>query len=410
MMEAQKTVLDNEQSKNKEKGRILLLIGILLIASNLRAPLTSVGSLVPAIRDSLEVSNVVVGFITTLPLLAFALVSPFSPKVAHRIGMERTIFLSMIVLLTGIITRSVTGVGTLFIGTALIGIAISFGNVLLPSFVKTGFPFKIGLITGLYSVFMNIFGALASGISVPLSNVGNLGWPGALGAWALLVIIALFFWFPKLKTSKDSPKFNQSNNRKRTNMWASFTAWQVTIFMGFQSLMYYTMLTWLPDIILNNGYSLNEAGWMLSLMLFSAIPLTFIMPIIADKMNNQQLLGAFTGVIFLLGVIGLLTGHPSLIIISAILLGVGCGSGFSLSLMFFTLRTKDGYDASELSGMAQSFGYSLAAIGPVLFGGVHDFTGSWTAPLYMLVLVSIILLITGWLGGRKAIIASADEL
>ncbi|EKN64631.1 MFS transporter [Schinkia azotoformans] len=403
-MEAQKTVLDTEQSKNKEKSRILLLIGILLIASNLRTPLTSVGSLVPTIRDSLEVSNVVVGFITTLPLLAFALVSPFSPKVAHRIGMEKTIFLSMIVLLIGIMMRSVTGVGTLFIGTALIGIAISFGNVLLPSFVKTGFPFKIGLITGLYSVFMNIFGALASGLSVPLSNIGNLGWQGALGAWAILVIIALFFWFPKPKASKNPSKFNQSNNRKKTNMWTSFTAWQVTIFMGFQSLMYYTMLTWLPDIILFNGYSLNEAGWMLSLMLFSAIPLTFIMPIIADKMNNQKLLGAITGVIFLLGVIGLLNGNQSLIIISAILLGVGCGSGFSLSLMFFTLRTKDGYDASELSGMAQSFGYSLAALGPVLFGGIHDLTGSWTAPLYMLVFVSIILLIAGWLGGRRVII------
>lgn len=403
-MEAQKTVLDNEQSQNKEKSRILLLIGILLIASNLRAPLTSVGSLVPAIRDSLEVSNVVVGFITTLPLLAFALVSPFSPKVAHRFGMEKTIFLSMIVLLIGIMLRSVTGVSTLFIGTALIGIAISFGNVLLPSFVKTGFPFKIGLITGLYSVFMNIFGALASGLSVPLSNVGNLGWQGALGIWAILVMIALFFWFPKPKASTGSPKFNQSNNNRKTNMWASFTAWQVTIFMGFQSLMYYTMLTWLPDIILFNGYSLNEAGWMLSLMLFSAIPLTFIMPIIADKMNNQKLLGAFTGVIFLLGVVGLLNGNPSFIIISAILLGVGCGSGFSLSLMFFTLRTKDGYDASELSGMAQSFGYSLAALGPVLFGGIHDLTGSWTAPLYMLVFVSIILLIAGWLGGRKIII------
>ncbi|WP_411844516.1 CynX/NimT family MFS transporter [Schinkia azotoformans] len=404
-MEAQKTVLDNEQSqKNKEMSRILLLIGILLIASNLRAPLTSVGSLVPTIRDSLEVSNITVGFITTLPLLAFALVSPFSPKVAHRIGMEKTIFLSMIVLLIGIMMRSVTGVGTLFIGTALIGIAISFGNVLLPSFVKTGFPFKIGLITGLYSVFMNIFGALASGLSVPLSNIGNLGWQGALGAWAILVIIALLFWFPKPNNLSNSPMQNKGNNRKKTNMWTSFTAWQVTIFMGFQSLMYYTMLTWLPDIILFNGYSLNEAGWMLSLMLFSAIPLTFIMPIIADKMNNQQLLGAITGVIFLLGVVGLLNGNPSLIIISAILLGVGCGSGFSLSLMFFTLRTKDGYDASELSGMAQSFGYSLAALGPVLFGAIHDLTGSWTAPLYMLVFVSIILLIAGWLGGRKVII------
>ncbi|GAB3053727.1 CynX/NimT family MFS transporter [Virgibacillus ainsalahensis] len=396
--------LDAAERKNKDMGKFLLILGILLFASNLRAPLTSVGSLVPVIRDSLGVSNAVVGIITTLPLLAFAFVSPFSPKVANRFGMEKTIFFSMIILLIGIIMRSITGVGTLFIGTALIGIAISFGNVLLPGYIKMSFPLKIGLMTGLYAVFMNIFGGLAAGFSVPLSNIGNFGWQGALGAWAILVIIAIFFWFPQLANPQELPKPDVDNTRKKTNMWTSFTAWQVTIFMGFQSLMFYTMLTWLPEILQLNGYSSSEAGWMLSLMQFSLIPLTFLMPVIADKMNNQKVLGAITGIIFMVGIAGLLSGHPGLIIISVIMMGIGCGSGFSLSMMFFTLRTKDGYEAAELSGMAQSFGYLLAALGPVLFGGLHDVTGSWTAPLLMLLIISIVLLIAGWLGGRPVTI------
>ncbi|WP_085993172.1 CynX/NimT family MFS transporter [Oceanobacillus senegalensis] len=394
--------VENVQATTKEKVSVLLIIGVLLFASTLRAPITAVGSLVPVIRDSLGISNAVVGIITTLPLLAFAFVSPIAPKIANRLGMEKTIYLSMMVLTIGMIVRSVTGIGTLFIGTAMIGIAISFGNVLLPGFVKMSFPLKIGLMTGLYGVFMNIFGALASGLSVPISNIGNLGWQGALLVWAILIIVALCFWYPQLKQPIELPKIEQ--NRRKTSMWTSFTAWQVTFFMGLQSLMFYTMMTWLPEILQTNEYSSSEAGWMLSLMQFSLIPLTFIMPIIADKMKNQKLLGALTGVIFICGVVGLLSNHPGLTTLSVMLIGAGCGSGFSLSMIFFSLRTKDGYQASELSGMAQSFGYLLASLGPVVFGGLHDYTNSWIPPLLMLLLVSLIVLIAGFLAGRSNII------
>src|SRR5699024_7116768 len=156
--------------KSKATGVGLLLAGILLIASNLRAPLTSVGSLIPAIRDSLGVSNTVIGTITTLPLIAFALISPISPKSATRLGIERSVLLSMVILAFGIGLRSVTGVSTLFIVRSLIGLSISFDNVLLPVFFKLTFPFIIGLLTGLYLVCMNIFGPLSSCVSVPLTN------------------------------------------------------------------------------------------------------------------------------------------------------------------------------------------------------------------------------------------------
>lgn len=394
--------LREQHQQQPIRGGLFLLIGILLISANLRAPLTSVGSLVPIIRDSLGVSNSVIGTITTVPLLAFAIVSPFAPKLAHRFGLERTIFVSMIILLIGTVLRYVTGVGTLFIGTALIGIAISFGNVLIPGMVKMSFPLRVGAITGLYAVIMNVFGALASGVSVPLANIESFGWQGALAVWGIVTVIALFIWAPQLKNPTKMPV--AEDDQKKTNMWASFTAWQVTLFMGLQSLMYYTVLTWLPDILQASGYSESTAGWLLSLQLFALIPMTFIIPIIAGKMDNQKLLGALTGIVFTLGILGLMSSNFYIILISVILLGIACGTGFSLSMMFFTLRTKNVTEASDLSGMAQSFGYLLAALGPVLIGLLQDLFHSWTMPLVLLLICGAIILIVGFLAGRKVVI------
>lgn len=390
--------------KTKATGVGLLLAGILLIASNLRAPLTSVGSLIPAIRDSLEVSNTVIGTITTLPLIAFALISPISPKLANRFGMERTILFSMVILALGIGLRSVTGVSTLFIGTALIGVAISFGNVLLPGLIKLTFPFRIGLLTGLYAVCMNIFGALASGVSVPLSNINMLGWQGSLGIWIVLTLIAIGVWMPQAKHPTSLPDYDSGEEKEKVNFWKSPTAWQITVFMGVQSLMFYTLLTWLPDILITKGFSSSDAGWMLSVMQFALIPMTFVMPVIAGKMKNQMLLGMLTGLLFILGVLGLLQGSTVAVFISIILWGVACGSAFSLSMMFFTLRTKDAYAASDLSGMAQSIGYLLAAIGPVLFGSLYDLSGGWNMPLFVLLVGGAIILLCGLLAGRDKVI------
>lgn len=387
-----------------ERELFILLIGIVLIGANLRAPLTSVGSLIPVIRDDLGVSNAVVGTITTIPLIAFALVSPFAPKIANRFGMERTILVSMLILVIGIILRSMTGVVTLFSGTVLIGVGISFGNVLIPGLIKMSFPLKIGLITAFYAVSMNLFAALASGLSVPISSIGNLGWQGSLGAWGILVLIAIIIWLPQLKNQADLPKFDTNQTMKKTNMWKSNTAWQVTVFMGLQSLMFYTILTWLPEILQLNGYSASGAGWMLSIMQFGIIPMNFIIPILASKLVDQRKLGMFVGAAFLVGVLGLIQGQATVIVISVILIGIACGSAFSLSMMFFTLRTNDGYEASELSGMAQSIGYILAATGPTIFGGLHDLTGTWNAPLILLLIISVIISIAGTLAGRDVLI------
>ncbi|WP_307894482.1 CynX/NimT family MFS transporter [Bacillus swezeyi] len=395
--------------KNSTKAGWLLLIGVILVGSNLRVPITSVGALISFIRDDLGISNAVAGLVTTLPLLAFALLSPFAPKIANRIGMEWTIALSLALLITGIIIRSLTGIVFLFTGTLFVGLAIAVGNVLIPGIIKMSFPLKIGIMTGVYAVFMNIFGALGSGLSVPIASVGNMGWQGALGIWGLLAVISLLAWIPQLRKQRDeSPKADVEKNKK-TNLWRSPIAWNVTLFMGGQSLAFYTLIAWMPDILRSIGYNANTAGWMVFLMQVALIPTTFVIPVIAEKLKNQSGLAIGTAALFIIGFAGLLHGSMMLVPLWAILLGIAGGSGFSLSMMFFTIRTRDGKEAAELSGMAQSFGYLLAAVGPVLVGTLHDISNGWAIPIIFLIIISVIILISGIVSGKEGTVSDQSK-
>ncbi|WP_342512350.1 MFS transporter [Sporosarcina sp. FSL K6-1522] len=380
-----------------------LLLGIIFIASTLRSPLTSVGPLISSIRDSLGISNVLAGFLTTIPLLAFAIISPFTPRLARRFGLERTLFGSLLLLTAGIIIRSLGTTPTLLIGTFLLGAAIAFGNVLLPSLIKLNFPLQMGLMTGIYSVAMNLSASTAAGISVPLAHGTPFGWEGALGIWGILTFIAVLVWLPQLKNTKRSSA-SATSTRESQSIWRSSLAWAVTIFMGIQSLIFYSTSAWMPEVLKAQGISADGAGWLVSLLQFSQVPLMFIVPILAGKVRDQRIIVAGVAGLYLIGYGGVLFGFTSLAALWMVVIGVAGGASFSLAMMFFTLRTRTPHEAAELSGMAQSFGYGLAAIGPVLFGFLHDVTSSWTGPMLIIIISAIIIFLAGMKAGKNVFI------
>lgn len=395
----------------KRSLSLLLVLSVILIGATLRAPLTSVGSLIAFIREDLQMTYALAGTITTLPLLAFAFFSPLVPTIARRYGMNVMIAVCLASLSAGIFIRSASGIFSLFLGTLLIGLAIAIGNVLLPAFVKVNFPLHVGMMTGFYSVAMNLFGALASGLSVPISRINGFGWKGALAVWGIITLVAFLLWIPQMRKLQSPSVANGTASKKKKSgrLWRSWLAWQVTMFMGLQSLMFYTFVTWLPEILQSNGYSSDAAGWMLSLLQFSIIPITFTVPMIAERMKSQSLLGAITGMFYIIGLVGLLSGIEALVVLSVISVGIAGGSAFGLAMMFFTLRTRDGQQAAELSGMAQSIGYLLASLGPVLFGGLQDWTENWTIPLFMLIVVAVAIFFFGIGAGRDKLVTDDGD-
>lgn len=381
-----------------ESQSVLLVVGIIFVAAALRAPFTSVGPLLEMIRDDLGLSNTLAGAITTLPLLAFALLSPFAPQLARRFGLANVLMLAMLSLSIGILIRSSSGTLTLFAGTALIGLSIAVCNVLLPGLIKGKFPARIGLMTGIYTVSMNLCAAAASGISVPLAAGAGYGWRGTLSLWFIIAALATLFWIPQMKSM--SPGRGGRVSRSAGKMWRSPLAWQVTMFMGLQSMLYYVLIAWFSVILGERGMSSSHAGWILSLMQLAQLPFTFFVPLWAGRMKNQRPLVAIASSLFVLGIMGIWLGSTAWMAVWAVCIGIAGGFAFGLAMMFFSLRTRNTQEASELSGMAQSVGYLLAAMGPALFGLMHDAAGSWNIPLGLLVAVSVMLLLAGLGAGR----------
>ena len=376
------------------------VLGIVILAANLRPALTGVAPLIGEIRTDTGISYGMAGLLTTLPLLAFALLSPVAPLVARRFGMERVLLASLVVLTAGILLRWAEAVPVLFLGTAILGAAIAVGNVLLPGLVKREFPERAGLMTSVYSASLGISAALAAGVSVPLAQLDGIGWRGALAVWAVPAFLAAVVWLPQLNRS-DRPADDVAPDSPAT-LWRSPLAWQVTLFMGLQSLVYYVTLTWLPEVLQDAGMDASGAGWMLGLSQAVAILAMFLAPVMADRRPSQRAVVAVAVGVSGAGILGLLLAGSTAAPLWVVLLGLGQGASFSLALTFFALRAPDHEHAAVLSGMAQSVGYLLAAGGPFFFGVLRDATGAWKIPLALLLGITACLLIAGLGAARDA--------
>lgn len=395
--------LQHESTARMKSTYIFLLVtGIVLVAFNLRPAITSVGPLVGMIQEDVGLAHWSAGLLMSFPLLVFAAMSPIVPRMANRFSNEMTLLLGLISLVIGIVIRSIPMTFFLFTGTLFIGAGIAIGNVLLPAVVKDKFPEKFGLMTSVYSTSMGLIASLASGLSVPLAKDMNLGWQGALIVWGIPAVIAISLWTYLVRFNKGNHKEIQKAPSSSKEMWQSPLAWQIAIFMGFQSFLFYVTISWLPEILQSHGLSMGTAGWMLSITQLVGLPASFFIPVIAGRYRSQIWIGLLLGLLSIIGYAGLLLGSSySILIVSIIFIGVALGGNFPLALSYIGLRSRNANRAVELSGMTQSTGYILAAVGPLLIGYLYDMTHVWTIPLIALTVVSVVLTIFGMLSGRN---------
>lgn len=393
---------------NKVNNNWGVILAIVFIASTLRAPLTSVGPVVDEIKQVMEINNSVAGILTTIPLIIFAIVSPFVSKVTARLTMSRTILYSTMLLIVALYLR-IAGDFTLFlIGTVILGIAIAFGNVVLPSYVKWYFPMQIGLATGIYSGTMNFTAGLGGGLSFPLSEITPLGFRLSLSFWILFAIIAIILWIPKarkgVQLEKATAIAEQQDRPKKVTITKSKLAWMVALTMGFQSMVFYTVVAWVPSILVDRGLDPSTAGYLLMLNQFSQVPMTFTFPIIASKLKDQRILVVIITALFLVGFSLFFTQSLVLLIIGIIIAGLAMGACFSLCMTFFSIRARTSDGSISLSGFGQSVGYLIAAVGPFLIGYLHDATESWDSGIIALIVMSVLFFVFGYPAAKNKVV------
>lgn len=375
----------------------------MLIGVNLRPAITGIAPLVDRmIGDGVAVGAI--GMQTTLPLVLFGLASVLVGVVGNRLGFARALALGLVVLASGCFLRS-WGLAddgnplALVGGPLLVGLGIAFGNVLLPGVVKSRYPNHLGVMTSLYSTAMNVGGALGIALAVPLADWLSGGWRASLGFWGVAALSPLLFWIPQI-VRKPASRVAGNPLEPLARMAKDFRAWQVTVLMGLQSLLFYSSVAWLPVMLQERG--MNESAsyaWPTVMQLCGCVA-SLTLPTWAGRLRSQGALASGCGVLTGASVCGILWLPLGGLGLATIGLGVGLNAGFGMALLLIAMRSKDASTAGFLSAMAQTFGYLIAAPFPWFVGWLSEVSGSWHLAYGFLILPAIGVAVAGALAGR----------
>lgn len=376
------------------------MLSIILVAFCLRIIITGVGPLLPEITESLGLSGSASGLLTTLPLIAFAVVSPLSGGIGRRLGEGRTILLGLLLILLGTVLRSTVGTVGLFLGTAIVGIGTAMGNVLLPAVVKAEYPNRVGQVTAFFTVSMVAAAAIGLALNVPLSGAG-LGWRGALMIWGAAVVITLFIWRKNASLRLGAAESENAEVPQKP-IWKSGLAWCVTLFFGINSLIFYAVIGWLPTILQSSGMESGTAGIVTSLYQVVSLAPSLLVPTLAGRCRDQRGWLMLGSVLNIIGLVTLMASSAAAAQVTAtVILGLANGCTFSMGLALMGFRAKNAVDAARLSGFAQSVGYALAATGPMVVGWLHDLTPNWNIGLGYILFTSVVAMLAGQKAGRS---------
>ena len=382
----------------------LLLIAVALLAANLRAPLAALGPLVGMIQADLRTSGTFMGIAAALPMLAFALFSPFAPKAARRFGMERVLAASLALMIIGMICRSLGPSESLLAGgTLLLAAAIAMGNVLLPALAKRNLPDLVGLVVGTLSVAMALSSALAASVSVPLAEY--MGWQWSLAVWLLPATVALCVWLTiARRAGAERPSENMLSDGLTGNIWRLRPAWCLSAFMGLQSLLFYSLVNFLPSMLMEKGIGNAAAGNYVALFQIGSLAGSLSVSFLFARINHRQWFNLSLSLIMLASILGLWLMPAGTAPLWIFLVGAGTSGCFSATLMLSVFRSSDSHTAAALSGMAQTVGYSIAATGPLGMGMLYDVSGSWSASLSVLSVLMLAECVLAWFAARPDII------
>lgn len=369
--------------KSWSRTNILLFVGVILISFNLRPGMTSVGAIVGLIQTDLGMTHTQMGILTTLPLIAFSTASLFTSRLTHRVGMEWSLMIGVVMIGLGTVLRGMGGIPLLYGATIVMGAGIAICNVALIPLIKSRLAHRAATVTAAYTLFMSLTAAFGSGVTAPMAIDWNLGWRGALMIWGALALITIPVWMLQLNGRYAPKNQGRANNDHRLNIWKYRRAWNITVFMGLQSFIFYVLASWGPEILIDKGFTIEESGWALFYMQIVSLPAVYFTPILADKPGNLSKMVVAMCVFFFLGFFMLL-GQEKWMMYAALTI-IAQSSGASISLAYYLINeaTEESSITVRLSGMAQSFGYYIAAAGPVLVGWMFDLVRNWNTILIM---------------------------
>ncbi|MEO9324587.1 MFS transporter [Nocardioides sp. C4-1] len=385
---------------SRSPGRALVLLGIVVLALNLRPAAVSIGPVLDDVRAGLGMSGTEAGVLTALPVVAFAIFGSVASRLAEAVGPHRLVAVALVAVTAGQLARTRVDTVWAFLALSLVALAgMATANVVLPSLVRRHFPDQVGTMTAVYSTALAVGLTSASVLTVPIGGSGADGWRTGLAAWALLAAVALLPWLALLRRDRGRPRAEAADRVPLSAVARTRTGRALALMFGLQSIQAYSVFGWFAAVYRDAGFSSATAGLLLGVVTGVSIPLSFVVPQLAARMSDVTPLVVAFGVLFVTGYVGLAVAPRTLAMLWAVVVGAAlCIFPLVLALIGLRARTPEG--TASLSSFAQSAGYLLSVAGPFGFGVLHDLTGGWTASLLALAVVVVPLVACGLVVAR----------
>jgi CP family cyanate transporter-like MFS transporter len=373
-------------------GRIVAVLGIVLVALSMRNAVPVIGPVFPEIADELGLDIVVLSFIGAAPPIGFALAGLVVPALTRRWGLEATLIVALAAMIVGQGVRAASGEAVLLVlSTGIVMIGIGALNVLLPPLVRRYFPERIGSVTSLYLVVLGI------GVSLPAFTVVQIaestGWRVAIGVWLLVPVLALAPWLSMLRAPRPPEpivvEFDDGVEPlpvaapPRRHVAASPTVWAITAAFGVSSISAYVAMAFLPSMLIAVGISPAVAGIAIGIALAVGIPQALLVPPLATRSRTVVPMIAVAGLCGFAGWTGMLLAPAGAPYLWGALIGLAPIT-FPLSLVLVNSRTRSHRVTVSVSAFVQGVAYVAAGLFALAVGVIHDATGSWVAPIILL--------------------------
>lgn len=381
----------NDDFNKDKKFLSMILVFLILLSVNMRSPIVMIGSLADILNQSLGLSPLYLGYLGALPLPLFALGALITPRLIVNFGLIRLIVVVTTILTVAILLRVWVGMIGVFIGTFVLSLMIGILNVAIAPFIKQYLPNHITVATGIFSLSMSVSAGFLAWLVVPLSKM--LNWQFSLSVWAIFAALAVLIFIIRIqKISQVNGFFNQKTNQNLTInngfqthflVWKNKMAWCLGVFFGLQSLLFYSVASFLSLVGVSYGLSNEQASVAVLVFQFAAPVAIFMMTALIKRNFSIKIIALTSAICNAFGVFGLIV-LPDFLYLWSAMMGFGGSAIFTLVLMLFSLKTSSLQAARDLSGMVQVVGYVIAFFGPLILGQLFHKTGDWQLPLWTL--------------------------
>lgn len=370
----------------------LMLLVLVLIGLNMRPLLTSIGPLLPQLREASGMSFTAVSLLTALPVVAMGVLALAGGWVDRHFSERNSVALSLLAIAVGALLRELAPQSLLLLSSALLGgIGIGIIQAVMPAVIKRTFQRRMPLVMGLWSAALMGGGGLGAALTPWLAEHSDV-WHRSLAWWALPALVALIGWWPQSKSLNQPIKSSQLAQPLRLHL--SPRAWTLGLYFGLINGGYTSLIAWLPPYYMQLGATAQFSGSLLALMTVGQAAGALILPMFARKQDRRSLLMvALT--LQLIGFCGFIWLPLQMSVLWAVVCGFGLGGAFPLCLVLALDHSPQPAIAGCLVAFMQGIGFIVAGLSPYLSGLLRSLSGNFLLDwMFHAVLVVGLMLLT----------------